>query len=129
MFFVFAFLYSTFAKPMTENLHIQLTQKQHIAVDEISFLQANINYTILFLYSGKQVLAATTLKKFEYMLPKTTFIRPSKSFIIHRDFIEDINFRNKVIILKDTTIVPISRRRIPDLQVIWKKQKALLQNE
>lgn len=109
---------------MTENLHIQLTQKQQIAVDEISFLQANINYTIFFLYSGKQVLAATTLKKFEFTLPKTKFIRANKSFIVQQDFIKDINFRNRIIILKDATIVPISRRRIPDLQMIWKKQKS-----
>ncbi len=108
---------------MTENLHIQLTQKQRIAVDEISFLQANINYTILFLHSGKQILAATTLKKFEFILPKTKFIRANKSFIVRQDFIKDINFRNRIIILKDSTIIPISWRRIPNLQMIWERRK------
>lgn len=108
---------------MNDISHIKLTEKQQIAINDISFLQANINYTILFLLSGKQVLAASTLKKFESALPKTQFIRPNKSIIIHQDFIENINFRNKTITLKNTTIVAISRRRLPDLQMVWKKQK------
>lgn len=107
---------------MNNNLHIQLTHKQYIAVEEILFLQADNNYTMLFLLSGKQVLATSTLKKFEYILPKTLFIRPNRSFIIRQDFIEEINFRNKIIILKDTTIIHISRRRIPYLEALFKQQ-------
>ncbi|WP_337045210.1 LytR/AlgR family response regulator transcription factor [Emticicia sp. 17c] len=108
---------------MNETSHIQLSQKQQIAINEISFFQAKVNYTILHGFSGKLMLIAYPLKKIESILPKTHFVRSHKSFIVRQDFIRNINFRNKNIVLKDNTVVPISRRRVPDLRIVWNKQK------
>lgn len=90
---------------------LRITRKQSIQTNEVLFLEANANYTIIHLADGKSILAASTLKRFENKLPKNTFCRPNKSFIIHRDFIERINYQDKVIILKNALIIQASRRK------------------
>ena len=92
---------------------LRITRKQSIQTNEVLFLEAKVNYTIIYLADGKSILAAATLKIFENQLPKTTFFRPNKSFIIHRDFIERINYKDKAIILKNALIIQASRRKAP----------------
>lgn len=92
---------------------LQITRKQSISTSEVLFLEAKANYTIIYLVDGKSILAAATLKRFENKLPKTTFCRPNKSFIIHRDFIERINYQEKSIILKNALSIQASRRKAP----------------
>lgn len=92
---------------------LKITRKQSILTNEVLFLEAKANYTIIYLADGKSILAAATLKIFENRLPKTTFCRPNKSFIIHRDFIERINYQEKIIILKNALIIQASRRKAP----------------
>ncbi len=92
---------------------LRITRKQSIQTNEVLFLEAKANYTIIYLADGKSILAAATLKRFENKLPKTTFCRPNKSFIIHRDFIERVNYQQKVIILKNALAVQASRRKAP----------------
>jgi DNA-binding LytR/AlgR family response regulator len=92
---------------------LRITRKQSIQTNEVLFLEAKANYTIIYLVDGKSILAAATLKLFENKLPKTTFCRPNKSFIIHRDFIERVNYQEKSIILKNALIIQASRRKAP----------------
>jgi DNA-binding LytR/AlgR family response regulator len=60
---------------------LRITRKQSIQTNEVLFLEAKVNYTIIYLADGKSILAAATLKIFENQLPKTTFFRPNKSFL------------------------------------------------
>jgi two-component system LytT family response regulator len=92
---------------------LKITRKQSIQTNEVLFLEAKANYTIIYLADGKTILAASTLKLFENKLPKNTFGRPNKSFIINRDFVERVNYKDKVIILKNTRSIQASRRRAP----------------
>lgn len=85
---------------MDKNSHLILTQKENISLSDISFLQAQANYTILFLYSGKQIVATKTLKAIGLLLPSNEFIRPHRSFIIRQDFIETINFKKEPLFWK-----------------------------
>lgn len=92
---------------------LRITRKQSIQTNEVLFLEAKANYTIIYLADGKSILAAATLKRFENKLPKNTFCRPNKSFIIHLDFIERVNYQEKSIILKNALIIQASRRKAP----------------
>lgn len=92
---------------------LKITRKQFIHTNEVLFLEAKANYTIIYLADGKCILAASTLKTFESKLPKSIFCRPNKSFIIHKDFIERINHQEKSIILKNNFSIQASRRKAP----------------
>jgi DNA-binding LytR/AlgR family response regulator len=94
---------------------IKITRNQSIETNAILFLEAHGNYTLLYLSSGKQVMAAASLKSFENILPKTNFCRPSKSFIICKEYIKSINYQLKHLVLNNKRVIQISRRRVPTI--------------
>lgn len=84
--------------------------RKSINPEEVIRLQADINYTRVFLADGKKILVATTLKEIENRfsaLPK--FVRINKSVIINIDCIKQIN--NEQIIFQNGEICTPSRRR------------------
>lgn len=73
-------------------------------------LEANINYTNFILQSGKHETMAYPLAIYDVLLPQF-FIRINKSCIVNKNFIENLNIKNKTVVLKDGTEIQISRRR------------------
>ncbi len=56
---------------------------EFIQMDDILRLQADGNYTFIYLHSGKRVYTSKTLKYFEDLLPHAKFYRPHQSHIIN----------------------------------------------
>ncbi len=84
--------------------------RKSINPEEVIRLQADINYTRVFLTDGKKILVATTLKEIENRFsafPK--FVRINKSVIINLDCIKKID--NEQIIFQNGEICKPSRRR------------------
>jgi DNA-binding LytR/AlgR family response regulator len=83
-----------------------------VMLKDVAYLEGNINYTIIHLACGKQILSSFTLKKFEDAVPKTTFIRTHKSFIINTLFLKSYEFGVVKLTICDKLAIAVSRRNM-----------------
>lgn len=94
----------------TNTIHIG--GRKSICPDEVMLLEANENYTILYLENGKKILVATTLKTLEQrFVDCQKFIRTHKSHIVNIEFISDYQSDNNKIMMQNKKMILISRRR------------------
>lgn len=76
----------------------------------LKYLEADLNYTLLYYNDGTKKIISYTLKKFEKELIKNPlFVRTHRSFIVNKNFI--IAQNEKSITLHGNIIVPVARRR------------------
>ena len=82
-----------------------------IAVEDIVHLEADSNYTIFTLKSGKKTTVAKTLKEFEEVLDESVFVRIHKSHILNLAHLKTFSATNSTAttVLGDT--LAVSRRR------------------
>ena len=59
-----------------------------IRIDEIIYLEANMNYTHIHMSGNEKHVVSRTIKEYEDLLPESTFIRIHNSFIINKDYLE-----------------------------------------
>jgi DNA-binding LytR/AlgR family response regulator len=94
----------------TNTIHIG--GRKSICPDEVMLLEANENYTVLYLENGKKILVATTLKTLEQrFIICQKFIRTHRSHIINIEFISDYQSDNNKIMMQNKKMILISRRR------------------
>jgi DNA-binding LytR/AlgR family response regulator len=80
--------------------------------ENIILLEADINYTKLYLNNGQSVIVATTLKKLEKrLIIFQNFFRSSKSFIVNLDYLLDYQDAKNKLIMQNQQIAHVSRRR------------------
>ena len=80
-----------------------------ISTSDLMYLESIEGYTIIWLLDGSKILSSKRLIYFEPMLPKDTFIR------IHRAFIVNINFVSKYlksgeVVLRNEKFLTVSKR-------------------
>ena len=81
-------------------------------IAEIIYLEANSNYTNIYLSNKTKVTASRTLKEFEELLPEDTFFRTHHSYIINLNFIKRyIKGDGGQIELQNGSYVDVSRRK------------------
>lgn len=73
-------------------------------------LEGNLNYTIFILQKGKREIMSYNLAVYGLILPQS-FIRVSKSCIINKKFIENLNPDSRKVTLTDGSEIQIARRR------------------
>lgn len=89
-----------------------IPKKKLLSLEEITRIEADINYSHLFLASGKQIILARTLKTYEKALP-LPFLRVNRSCMININFLQRNQMaKDKIIKMIDGTEIAISRRRI-----------------
>ncbi|MBL7901531.1 MAG: response regulator transcription factor [Bacteroidia bacterium] len=82
---------------------------------DIVWLEANDNYTNLYLNGQKKIVASKTLKEFESILPIQDFFRVHRSALINFNYIKEYsNHEGGEVILSDGTRVQVSKARIQD---------------
>lgn len=82
---------------------------------EIIWLEANDNYTNLYLNGQKKIMASKTLKEFESILPSQDFFRVHRSALINFNYVKEFsNHEGGEVILSDGTRVQVSKARIQD---------------
>jgi two-component system, LytTR family, response regulator len=86
-----------------------------LEVDKIIRCEADLNYTRFILVEGKTFISSKTLKEYEDLLSvHNNFLRVHRSHLVNMDFV--LKFRNEgSLVLKDQSIVPVSRRRKEDV--------------
>lgn len=82
--------------------------------NEITYLEADINYTIFHLKNGKKVVSSFTLKKYETDAQLNGFLRVHKSYLLNPDFIKNFNQIGKkgTVQLTTGTVLEVSRRKL-----------------
>lgn len=84
---------------------------------DINYLQADSNYCNVYTMDGKRVMVTKTLNTIEKLLDKETFLRIHRSHTININSVKKIESEDGAfdVVLKDGTILPVSRRRKEDL--------------
>jgi DNA-binding LytR/AlgR family response regulator len=82
--------------------------------NEITYLEANINYTIFHLKNGTKMVSSFTLKKYETDIQLNGFLRVHKSFLLNPQFIKHFNQKGRKATVQLTTgkILEVSRRKL-----------------
>lgn len=83
----------------------------NIPPEEILFLQADNNYTRIFLTGGKKLLSGFNLKKYEDFFEPEEFLRVNRSFLINRRYIKRYDALKSMLYLKNGRRIGVSRRR------------------
>lgn len=84
-----------------------------VNVQDLIYLQADSNYTVLHLTDNRQIVATRTMGEYEKILEGNGFFRIHKSTIINLNFLAGYSsLQGNFAILKDGTSLSISRRKI-----------------
>jgi len=81
-----------------------------VTISEISYLEADRNYTLVYLIDGKKILVNMVLKSVEELLPVKLFFRVHKSFVVNISYIARFTIKKEggYINLKNGAEVPVS---------------------
>lgn len=83
----------------------------NIPLEQILFLQADTNYTQIFLSCGRILLSGFNLKKYEEFFEQASFLRANRRYLINRNHIEHYDSANFTLHLKNGRVIEVSRRR------------------
>jgi DNA-binding LytR/AlgR family response regulator len=72
-------------------------------------LQAQSNYTTFIFTAGQPQIMAYTIGLYYAILPNS-FIKVSRSCIVNKNFIKNLNYQDQIITLTDNTEIQIARR-------------------
>jgi DNA-binding LytR/AlgR family response regulator len=76
----------------------------------ITHLEADVNYTVVYRECGSKQLVSYTLKRFEESLSdNVSFVRIHKKFLVNKNFIHEV-MPLKVVMLSGK-VLPLARRR------------------
>ncbi len=82
---------------------------------DIVWLEANDNYTTIYLKTDKKIVASKTLKEFEVILPPNEFFRTHRSTLINVAYIKEYtNNEGGEVILSNGAHVQISKARVQE---------------
>lgn len=85
-------------------------------IDDIVRLEADKNYTYIYLVNKKPFIASKTLKHFQEMLEDFNFIRTHKSHLVNPRHVSRLSSNNEFMLLTDGSKVEVSRRKKEEVQ-------------
>jgi two-component system LytT family response regulator len=86
-----------------------------VEFSDIIWLEANDNYTTLYLKSEKKIVASKTLKEFESILPSRDFFRVHRSSLINFACVKEFSTHDGgEVVLENGTRVQVSKARTQD---------------
>ena len=88
---------------------------KYVQLDEIIRLQAESNYTRIFLAGNKVFVSAKTLKEYDELLQMHRFLRVHKSHLVNPTHIEQYD-KSGVLQMSDGSSVEVARRKREFLQ-------------
>ncbi len=92
-----------------------------VHINDISHLQADSNYTWVYLLNHNKYLVTKTLKDMEEMLRFPQYYRPHKSFLVNLNHVDRyIRGQGGYLMMKDNTQVPVARSQKAELMSVLK---------
>jgi DNA-binding LytR/AlgR family response regulator len=116
-------LFNSFDKPVEETGHAELMIKDGRAIVRLScssivWLEADGNYTTIYLRENKRRVTRTSLTELTEQLPADQFIRIHKSYLVNKNFIREL--RSGSLIMEGHEL-PIGRTYQQHITDIFKK--------
>jgi two-component system LytT family response regulator len=108
-----AALQHNLSQQKSSSFHLVVPTRQgdmYFPSDKIVRLEADRNYTWIYLLDKPKFLASKPLKEFEDILTEQDFIRAHKSHLINKAFITRITQKHEIV-LNDDTKIEVARRR------------------
>jgi two-component system LytT family response regulator len=86
-----------------------------LPLDQILYLEANLNYTFIVLTDNSRLLVSRNLKEFEDLLPPGEFIRIHHSHIINRRYVDRyIRGDGGQVVMQNGNVLDVSKRKKAD---------------
>ncbi len=101
--------------PTPRTLLLNIRQNRRVSLDQILYLEGDINYTRFYFQFRKRTIIAHPLKHFEPDLLPRGFLRIHRSFIVNSQFIKSTNLEALTVLLVDGTELKVARRRIKEI--------------
>jgi len=99
-------------KPVKKKLVVQLQSKTlFLEINNIIYLEADSNYTTIYMNSGASHLTSKTIKYFQEKLSHSKFFRPHQSYLINAEYIKEYNKTESCIILHNQKNIPVSKNK------------------
>ena len=86
-------------------------QGDSIKVDEILYLEAYQNYTIIYHQSGKRFIGSKPLKHYEDLLSEKDFVRIHRSFLVHLRHVKEYECKYRLLHLSGNRMLSVSHRK------------------
>lgn len=103
------------ADTLPQTLIVNARQNHRVSLDQILYLEGDINYTYFHFQSRKRTVIAHSLKHFEADLLPRGFLRIHRSYLVNSRFVQRINLLDSTITLVDGTELRVARRRIKEI--------------
>lgn len=88
-----------------------------IDVEDIKYLEADTQYTILYLKGPEQIVSSKSIGEFEKILTNPEFFRIHKSIIINLNYLKEYSsYQGNYAVLQDKSKLLISRRRLNEFK-------------
>ena len=99
---------------------IKVGGRTRLFSEDVAYFEANINYTIIHYYEGKNKVVATTIGQIhERIGEESGFIRPNRAYLINLQFVN--KYQLGELLLQNNMKVNVSRRRKKRLNNIVEK--------
>ncbi|MCO5248993.1 MAG: LytTR family DNA-binding domain-containing protein [Chitinophagales bacterium] len=113
--------FDTFASKQKNKIAISTSEATYfLIIEDILKVEAESNYSKIYLTGDKQILVSKTLKYFEDQLGGVGFMRVHRSFLININHLESIiNTEGGQLLMKDGSKIDISRTVITELRSLF----------
>ena len=92
-----------------------------VHLNEITYMQAESNYTWVYLANKKRYLVTKTLKDLEGMISTVHYFRSHKSYLVNLNQVDRyVRGQGGYLVMKDQVQIPVSRTQKPDLLRVLK---------
>ncbi len=99
-----------------------------VNIKEISYLEADDNYTHIFTKMGERMTVAKTIKYYEELLTPMNFFRVHKRFLINLNYLNRFMKSDGIVMMDDGKKIEVSRRRRPAFMDLLKNLEINLTN-
>lgn len=99
-------------KPEQVSLKTNDGKNTEINIDDIMYINASNNYSIIYLLDNKEIITSKTLKEFDLKLNNSGFLRIHKSYLINKSKITSIKKSDVIkVTMSNGIILNVSRRK------------------
>ncbi len=102
---------------------IFLNKRTMVYANEITLVEADVNYIKIHFEEKAPLMIAVTLKKIESLFEAHGFLRIHKKFLINLSYANSALLKNEIITFPGNVSIKVSRRKRSTLRRNLKKQK------
>lgn len=97
---------------------LYITQKVQIPIEDIRYMEASINYTLVCTSNQGNIISSTTIKRLNDKIDSNGFIRINKKYVLNKKIIKSYNSINCSVMIDDGRVFTLSRRKDKNLRAM-----------